>query len=492
MVFLWNQKYKIKIIKKKSHFLVTNFHVISNDIINNKQEIEIDIEYNNEKRTIQLDNKKRFIRCFPKPIDITIIEILKEDQLDSIIQYLKIDNLIDKEYKTYLSKNIYILHHPKGGEGECSFGKITNIDDYTFLHNAYTDEGSSGSPIVLADSFNIIGIHCGKNIKINNINMGVFIEKIKDLNGQNLQINLDEDKEKLIFYNDFDLAPSLKEGNQIITLRYKDSNSKTLRIFGDTFALNNKNNCKILVGDKEYKLTGKMELSKMKKIGDEYEIKLIIINGLTDLSYMFYKCNSLLPSSEINKIDISNVTNISSLFRLCRDLSELPDISEWNTGKVENMEFLFGACESLISLPDISKWNTSNTQNMNGIFTYCKSLSSIPDISKWNTSNTQNMRGLFAFCYSLTSIPDISKWDTKNVFDMSCMFCLCYHLLYLPDISSWNTSNVKNIESMFDNCQKLLSFPDLSSWDIRKVETFDGLFKNLNSIKGPIKFPKLP
>ena len=204
---------------KKSHFLVTNFHVISNDIINNKQEIEIDIEYNNEKRIIQLGNKKRFIRCFPKPIDITIIEILKEDKLDSKIQYLKIDNLIDKEYKAYLSKDIYILHHPKGGEGKCSLGKITNIDDYTFLHNAYTNEGSSGSPIVLADSFNLIGIHCGKNKKINNINIGVFIEKIKDLNDQNLFKNLDKDKENLIFFNDFDPAPSLKEGNQIINLR---------------------------------------------------------------------------------------------------------------------------------------------------------------------------------------------------------------------------------------------------------------------------------
>ena len=50
---------------KIAHFLVTNCHVISDDIIKSKQYIEIDIEYNKEKRKIQLDNKQRFIKCFP-------------------------------------------------------------------------------------------------------------------------------------------------------------------------------------------------------------------------------------------------------------------------------------------------------------------------------------------------------------------------------------------------------------------------------------------
>jgi len=82
-----------KCFKKKARFLVTNCHVIPEEIINSKQYIEIDIEYNNEKREIQLDKDQRFIKCFPKPIDITIIEIIESNNLENKVKYLKRDYL---------------------------------------------------------------------------------------------------------------------------------------------------------------------------------------------------------------------------------------------------------------------------------------------------------------------------------------------------------------------------------------------------------------
>jgi len=476
--------------KKKACFLITNCHVISDDMINSKQYIEIDIEYNNEKREIQLDNEQRFIKCFPKPIDITIIEILESDNLKNKIKYLKRDYLDFKEgYKKYLSKNIYIFHHPKGEDAVCSRGKIISIDDYSFTHNAFTNNGSSGSAIILADTFKVIGIHCKKKIN-NNINTGVFIEEIIDeLYAKNLNKIPDKSVDKLISSSNLDSAPSI-EIYQIITLRYKKSLMNFIKIFGDIFVRNNINNCKIFVEDKEYKLCGKLNISKMKKIGNEYEIKLKIINDLTDLSYMFHLCSSLSPSSEVNKINISNAKNISYLFSECQYLSQLPDISEWNTGNVENIACLFAGCQSLLSLPDISKWDTSNIKNMMGIFAGCTSLSSIPDISKWNTNNVCKMDYVFFRCDLLKEIPDISKWDTKNVITMSYMFYNCSSLSYLPDISNWNTSNVKYIEFMFANCEKLLSLPNFSSWDARKVQSMQNLFSNLKCVKKPIKFPK--
>ena len=476
--------------KKKARFLITNCHVISDEMINSKQYIEIDIEYNNEKREIQLDNEQRFIKCFPKPIDITIIEILESDNLENKIKYLKRDYLRFKEgYEKYLSKDIYIFHHPKGEDAVCSRGKIISIDDYSFTHNAFTNNGSSGSAIILADTFKVIGIHCKKKIK-NNINYGVFIEEIIDeLYAQNLNKIPDKSVDKLISSSNLNSAPSI-EIYQIITLRYKKSYQNFIKIFGDIFVQNNINNCKIIVEDKEYKLCGKLNISKMKKIGNEYEIKLKIIHDLTDLSYMFHLCSSLLPSSEVNKINVSNATNISYLFSECQYLSQLPDISEWNTGNVENITCLFAGCQSLLSLPDISEWDTSNIKNMMGIFAGCTSLSSIPHISKWNTNNVCKMDYMFFRCDSLKEIPDISKWDTKNVISMSYMFYNCSSLSYLPDISNWNTSNVKYIEFMFANCEKLLSLPNFSSWDTRKVQSMQNLFSNLKYVKKPIKFPR--
>ena len=49
---------------------------------------------------------------------------------------------------------------------------------------------------------------------------------------------------------------------------------------------------------------------------------------------------------------------------------------------VTNLSYMFYGCESLFSLPDISKWNTSNATNMNYMFHYYCSLSSLSNISK--------------------------------------------------------------------------------------------------------------
>ena len=456
-------KSKVKIgLKKTAHFLVTNCPIISDDMINSKQYIEIDIEYNNEKREIQLDNEQRFIKCFPKPIDITIIEILESDNLENEIIYLKRHYLYGEGYEKYLSEYIYIFHHPEGGETECLRGKITSIDDDIFLYDPFINEESSCSDIILSNNFKVIGIQCKKNIQ--NINSGIFFGKLNiKLNDQNIGIIPDTKEDKLFSNNDLD-SPSSIEIFQLITLRYKNSNLDSIRIFGNIFVHNNKDKCKIIVEDKEYNLCGKMNINKMKKIGDECEIQLKIINDLTDLSYMFHQCNSLSVSSEINKINISNVSNISNLFSECQYLSQLPDVSKWNTSNVKDMSYIFAGNQSLLSLPDISKWNTNKVCKMNYMFYKCNSLK---------------------------EIPDISKWDTKNVITMSYMFYNCSSLSYLPDISSWNTSNVKYIEFMFANCEKLLSLPNFSSWDTRKVKSMQNLFDNLKYIKEPIEFPKV-
>ena len=475
---------------KISKFLVTNSHVITEEDINNNQIIEINIEYNNIKREIELDSEKRFIRSFPKPIDITIIEILETDDLKEKIKFLK----RDYSEEGYINRDIYIFHHPKGEDAACSRGKILNIDGYTFIHNAFTTNGSSGSAIILADDDNLklklIGIHCKKNT-INNLNYGVFIEEIIDklyLPKSNIISEIKEDNiNKIINLNS---APPTKIF-QLIILRYKKFNENFIRIFGDIFVKNNMDNCKIIVENKVYKLCNKMPINKMKKIdNNKYEIKLKITNDLIDLSYMFCHCDLLLSSSEINKIDISKSNNISYLFSECQYLSEIPDISKWNTCNIENIACLFAGCQSLSYIPDISKWNTSNVKNMMGVFAGCTYISSLPDISKWNTNKVTKMDFLFFRCDSLKEIPDISKWDTKNVINMSHMFYNCATISYLPDLSKWNTSNVKYIEFMFANCVKLTSFPNFSSWDTRKIVSMKSLFSNICLKKEKIKFPK--
>ena len=68
---------------------------------------------------------------------------------------------------------------------------------------------------------------------------------------------------------------------------------------------------------------------------------------------------------------------------------------------ITNMSYMFSECSSLISLPDISKWNTINVKDMSNMFENCSSLSSLPDISKWNTSNVTNMSNMFSGCSNI-------------------------------------------------------------------------------------------
>ena len=63
------------------------------------------------------------------------------------------------EYKIIKDKNIYISTFPKG-KNICSFkGKIKEINNDEFIHTANAIEDSSGSPIFLENSKNVIGIN---------------------------------------------------------------------------------------------------------------------------------------------------------------------------------------------------------------------------------------------------------------------------------------------------------------------------------------------
>ena len=166
----------------------------------------------------------------------------------------------------------------------------------------------------------------------------------------------------------------LSEINIIYNINREKDN---IRIFGPKFVENNKNICKMIIDNKEYEITEEYNIKNYNE--NKLNIKLKGINNASDISFIFYKCQSLLS---------------------------LPDISKLNTNNVINMSAMFAGCSSLSFLPDISKWLTNNVTNMNGILAGCSSLTSLPDISKWNTNNVTNIKGMFAECSSLTSLPE--------------------------------------------------------------------------------------
>ena len=184
-----------------------------------------------------------------------------------------------------------------------------------------------------------------------------------------------------------------KNGNFIdeITIKYKRKNitahdvilktqlfavkesSSIDKLFGETFVANNKNLCKIIIGDKEYELKSYLnkECDEINK--NEFEIKLKGISKVTDLSCMFCGCLSLDSIKGFSNINTSKITRLSYLFSCCK-ITSIPDISKWDTSNVEYLDHMFLHCFNLKSLPDISNWKTSNVRNIMNLFTDCKSL----------------------------------------------------------------------------------------------------------------------
>ena len=92
--------------------LITNEHIVTKNMIDTKQKIVIYYDTESESREIILNKEQRFIKEYRNmDIDITLIEILKEDNINKkyfLLPYTGNNNIINKD------KNIYLIQYPSG------------------------------------------------------------------------------------------------------------------------------------------------------------------------------------------------------------------------------------------------------------------------------------------------------------------------------------------------------------------------------------------
>ena len=307
-----------------------------------------------------LDNFKEKIDKIKKTID----EIIKKIYHYYLDLFYKVNYDILNNYDCHY-RNYQVLQNVN----RIKFNSLSK--DFDILLN---DNNIQNQWLILMKIYNKINNHCN-----------FHTEKKENKNDdKNKNLNLNGGKNQL---------------DNMITIKYRANNNE-IKIFGKEFVQNNKDNCYIIYNQNNYELTQNFTFDKNSKKDEIVQIKLKIINDLTNLSDMFY------------------------------------------------------GCKSLISLPDISILNTSKVEEMNGMFRGCSSLYEIDDISNWDTSNVKSMNGMFHSCKSLTSLPDISKWNIQNVKDMSWMFYNCKSIKNLSLISKWDINEDINTDSMFDGCQK--------------------------------------
>ena len=136
--------------------------------------------------------------------------------------------------------------------------------------------------------------------------------------------------------------------NDIFNIKYKIDNLKEIKIFGNEFVRNNKNNCSIILEGKELELCSNLNLKEINLNKNILEIKLKGIKDIKNLSHMFEGCSQLLFFYDITIFNNNNITHLCYLFKNCSKIKSLPDISKLNTSSVSNMRGLFEGCSSLI------------------------------------------------------------------------------------------------------------------------------------------------
>ena len=162
--------------------MITCNHVLNEKFLINNEDIDLKFKNKNiclnikdsqiftiENYKIEKEKAKR--RIFTDPdLDFTCIELLKNDFKGEY-------ELFKTKEKSNEDKNkeIFILHYPPDNDLSFSIGKILAVQNYNIGHNASTEGGSSGCPIITRDDLNVIGMHKGGD---NIINVGYFIEDI--------------------------------------------------------------------------------------------------------------------------------------------------------------------------------------------------------------------------------------------------------------------------------------------------------------------------
>ena len=153
-------------ISDELNYLITAHHIINENRINENITLEI---WN--KNILNLKSDGRYIKYFPRPIDITAIEILETDNIYKDIEFLDFDHDLNyTDYEIYKNTDIFTVQYTFGKDLTSASGNVIEIhNNMEFAHNIPTDRGSSGCPIILLDNniniLKVFGIHESKDME---------------------------------------------------------------------------------------------------------------------------------------------------------------------------------------------------------------------------------------------------------------------------------------------------------------------------------------
>ena len=340
--------------------------------------------------TFENDKIKKYIYYYPErkiykseKYNVQIIEIFPDK--DKIYNFLEFDeNLNIENDENYKNLNICIPYFLKNQQLSIYYGVINKYEKE--CNNIKEEIG--GCPIILFDTFKIIGINRGEKES----NFVLLKYPIFEFNKNEIIVHVNID------YDD------LNKDIYILNNPYYTNIDGTQYRYDGLKEINS-SNAQMFINDKQCEF---QKIKKFNAIG-EYIIKIKFNIFLTNACCMFLGCKN------ITKIDLSSlitkyITNISYMFRDCINL-RIIDMPYLDMSNVFQMNGIFSGCENLRII--ICFFDTSNITDMSFMFYNCKSLKEI-DLKKFNTNKVINMNRMFYGCKSLTKL-DLSPFNTENV-----------------------------------------------------------------------------
>ena len=380
--FICTLKYPDK--DTKMFCLITDNHIINQDMLDNKEYLEIKL--NKETKKINLNKKRRKWTDIEK--DYTCIEILEDDNLFQNRKLFDINDYcynIDYNKNNYDNKGIIIVAIGKTKEIEFApgvlFAEESKNSQYLFFHNCSTESGFSGGPIILKNDLSIIGIHRGYD-KEKEMNLGLYFSEIlNDMKKSNIEkniINANNSNDSLSYESIQEKKGEKK--NEIIFKIYIENKDEDVLILKS----NNKNikdimwNINVYLNKKEVDIIESVDNawrinSKYFKQNGEYEIKIEFKKVLTNITDLF-EDNKIVYYIDLSNFDTSKVTNMAYMFHNCHKLKVIKGLNKFKTNEVTSMNSMFYCCKELEEL-DLTNFDTSKVANMDDMFLGCnKSL----------------------------------------------------------------------------------------------------------------------
>ena len=419
-----------EIPEKNIKLLFTNNHVIDEIYLEQGNKIACMISEKEKEIYKEIDLEKDRYKLTDNHLDFTIIEILREDDIQN---FLKINN---EPYK--IKEEIYSYQYAGGVELGFSFGKLLDKKENELNYDVGTKEGSSGSPVLLMKNSKVIGLHCKGLIgPYEKINSGIPIEII---------IN------KISF----------------MKCTYEVNNLNFVQIINDTdgIEVNKEIKSKIKIlnnGKEEYLVLTK----KFNKIGKNI-VFFSVQQKLNDMSFIFNNC-STLQKVEFFSIETDNVTSMKEMFQSCYKLENV-DLTNFNTVNVTNMSRMFNGCNKLKEIKGIDNFNTFKVTTMREMFKSCCELEYL-DLTNFNIGNVTDKELIFSGCNKIkvkgielfNKVPNNTKkeetiainnksFDEKSLKSISSYHSSIYERIIYPTFNTYYTKKKKEVE--FDNYYK--------------------------------------